>query len=103
VELTTIEVIITLAKTAAERLDVVAESKLDTKSLTEAGAAQHALANLRQHLFILQEQLRRLYTDSADLHRFFEAKENPNIDSSQGNPARQARGDRLKQPNKTAT
>jgi hypothetical protein len=64
VDLTTIEVIITLAKTAAERLDVVAESKLDTKSLAETREAQHALANLRQHLSILHEQLRRLQADS---------------------------------------
>jgi hypothetical protein len=51
VDLTTIEVIITLAKTAAERLNVVAESKLDTKSLAEAREAQHALANLRRPRF----------------------------------------------------
>ena len=75
-DLTTIEAAITVAKTAAERLEVVAESKLDTKSLAEVKEAQHALANLRQHLFILQEQLRRLPTDCANLLPLVEAKEN---------------------------
>ena len=95
-DLITIEVIITLAKTAAERLDVVAESKLDTKSLAEVREAQHALANLRQHLFILQEQLRRLQIDRANLLRLVEAKENGTLKSIQDNPVRQARGDRMK-------
>ena len=95
-DVTTIEVIITLAKTAAERLDVVAESKLDTKSRAEAREAQHALANLRQHLSILHEQLRRLQADSPNLHRFVEAKEDSSVNIIQDNPVRQARGDRMK-------
>jgi hypothetical protein len=88
VDLTTIEAAITLAKTAAERLEVVTESKLDTKSLTEAKEAQHALANLRQHLFILQEQLRRLQTDRANLLRLVEARENGSGTSIQEKPLR---------------
>jgi hypothetical protein len=85
VDVTTIEVIITLAKTAAERLDVVAESKLDTKSRAEAREAQHALANLRQHLSILHEQLRRLQAGSPNLHRFVEAKEDSSVNGIHDN------------------
>ena len=87
-DLTTIEAAITLATTVAERLEAVAESKLDMKSLAEAKEAQHALANLRQHLFILQEQLCRLQTDRANLLRLVEAKENGSGSSIREKPLR---------------
>jgi hypothetical protein len=69
---------ITVAETAAERLQALAESKLDKKSLAEIREAQHALGNLRQELIFLNEQLFRLQMERDNLLKELQGRKNRN-------------------------